>query len=136
MTNLLLREEVAWKQRSRARWIKEGCRNSRLFHSWASHHRRYNYIEELEINGEVVKGNMDLREGVKTMRSCMQVMPSRSTLDGLNFNRLFEQGFHREGNICIGLMSCKGDKVLRLDNFDVQFFQDNWGAIKANLIFA
>ena len=39
-----------WKQRSRALWLHEGDRNTRYFHSKATHRYNQNIIEELENN--------------------------------------------------------------------------------------
>lgn len=47
----------------------EGCRNTKFFHNVANHHMRINYMEDLEINGQVVKGKDNLREGVKSYTS-------------------------------------------------------------------
>ncbi|WMV56229.1 hypothetical protein MTR67_049614 [Solanum verrucosum] len=49
-------EEIAWRQRSRALWLKQGDRNTSFFHRTANQHRRINNIDKLKVNGvEIVE---------------------------------------------------------------------------------
>ena len=51
INEVLAREEVMWKQRSRAEWLKCGDRNTKFFHVTASQSRKTNKIEGLESEG-------------------------------------------------------------------------------------
>ncbi|KAG5590941.1 hypothetical protein H5410_041455 [Solanum commersonii] len=51
--DLIKKEEIAWRQRSRILWLKEGDKNTKFFHKMANSHRRYNNIDQLMIQGEV-----------------------------------------------------------------------------------
>ena len=48
-TSLL--EEISWRQKFRALWLKEGDKNTKFFHRLANSNRRYNSISSLSING-------------------------------------------------------------------------------------
>ena len=49
--DIILREEIFWKQRSRVQWLIEGDRNTTFFHRSASNHKRRNIIRRLEGEG-------------------------------------------------------------------------------------
>ncbi|XP_042953621.1 uncharacterized protein LOC122290111 [Carya illinoinensis] len=48
---IILMEEISWRQKSRALWLKEGDRSTKFFHRVANSHRRSNNIEMLKIDG-------------------------------------------------------------------------------------
>lgn len=50
LEDLLEKDELAWKQRSRIQWIRERDRNTKYFHSKASTQRRKNFISGIEDN--------------------------------------------------------------------------------------
>ena len=47
------KEEQVWRQKSRVNWLKDGDRNTKLFHMEADGRRRGNHISDLVLEGEV-----------------------------------------------------------------------------------
>lgn len=69
-----------------------GDKNTKFFHSMTNHHKMINYVEEMEIDGLIVKGNEHLRQGVRKF-FCMlheKEFSRRPKLDGINFRILDE----------------------------------------------
>ena len=50
---LLKNEEIAWRQKSRALWLKKGDKNTKFFHKMFNAHNRYKDIDQLVIKGEL-----------------------------------------------------------------------------------
>jgi hypothetical protein len=53
--------EISKHQKSRVLWLKEGDNNTKFFHKMANSHRRYNYMENLEVDGVVYEEIQDIR---------------------------------------------------------------------------
>ncbi|KAG8363667.1 hypothetical protein BUALT_Bualt19G0046300 [Buddleja alternifolia] len=48
LNELLMREEIMWRQRAKQKWLKDGDANTRFFHLSTIIHRRYNTIHSLK----------------------------------------------------------------------------------------
>ena len=46
-----LLEEICWRQKSRVLYVREGDRNTKIFHRIANSYRRVNYIDRLMVDG-------------------------------------------------------------------------------------
>lgn len=62
--NKCLQEEIFWRQKSRVQWIKEGERNTKLFHRSTIAHRNNNIIVKLTYQHRVERNTHEEMEEV------------------------------------------------------------------------
>lgn len=86
-------EAISWKQKFGEKWLKDGDTNSKYFHTLAKHRRRVNYVEELIMDNNSIKGNETLRDGAKThfQKLYYEDFKYWPTLGNLSFNSLNER---------------------------------------------
>jgi hypothetical protein len=60
----LLSEEIIWRQKSRALWLKEGDKNTKFFHRLANSRRKFNQVDSLSINGEISRNPREIQEHI------------------------------------------------------------------------
>lgn len=54
-------ETISCRQKAREKWLKEGDCNTKYFHCFANYKRKCNYVEEININSVLVRGNLEMR---------------------------------------------------------------------------
>jgi hypothetical protein len=83
-------EEISWRQKSRALWLREGDKNTRFFHRLANSHRRHNSISTLLVNGELTSEPDAIAECITQFYHNLftEVDCRRPSLDGLDFSLL------------------------------------------------
>ena len=124
--------ESLLRQKSRAKWLKEGDNNSTYFHKVINFRRNYNALQGILIDGvwvqqpEVVK-----REAVKFfLKRISEQNFFRPTLDGVHFPSLTQR--QREDLITPfsdhelkeAVWSCGGDKCPGPDGFNFNFIKE------------
>ncbi|KAG5619929.1 hypothetical protein H5410_005147 [Solanum commersonii] len=54
LEEIVKNEETAWRQRSRAVWLRQGDMNTNFFHKVANSHRRVNTIDKIKVREELL----------------------------------------------------------------------------------
>jgi hypothetical protein len=134
----LLCEEIHWRQKSRALWLKEGDRNTRFFHKVANSHRRYNRVEVLSINGVLSDDPNEVKDHV--VQFYQNLYSERNTwrpkMDNQDFLSIDEEDKNwlerdfEEKEVWEVVKGMEGDKAPGPDGFTMAFFQACWGVVK------
>lgn len=67
LNELLVHEEVYWKQQANSFWLEDGDSNSKFFHAFANARKKINHVSQLtDDHGEVVSQHDDMCRTVKT----------------------------------------------------------------------
>ncbi|GMI70239.1 hypothetical protein HRI_000693200 [Hibiscus trionum] len=99
--DLLRTEERIWAQKSRSRWLVEGDRNSKYFHSVASNKRRINSINTLDYKGSVITNPMEIRNCVfeffsEAYNTCTTLEVESLDLEFRKLPQSYREGLEKE----------------------------------------
>ncbi|CAM8885253.1 unnamed protein product [Rhodiola kirilowii] len=138
----LAREELWWRQRSRAEWLKHGDRNTAYFHAKATHKRKRNNIDHLQNQaGELCESEQDIASIVFNYFSGIFASQVDSSCDRWNqefgivprliseeMNEMLNAPF-TEGEVKRALHQMHPTKAPGLDGFPALFYQTNWEVV-------
>ncbi|KAL4354438.1 hypothetical protein GQ457_06G008040 [Hibiscus cannabinus] len=130
------KEELYWKQRARANWMKSGDRNTSFFHKFASYRRKRNRVDRLvDDSGKVVNSNENLlRVASDYFKKLYQSNgPSNhdQILEGItscideDMNGKLDEVFTNE-EVLVALKSMSPLKASGEDGLGVVFYQRFW----------
>jgi hypothetical protein len=140
LDELLIREEIMWKQRSRIDWLREGDRNTKYFHQRATWRAKKNKIVSLkDENGRVVKrqeemkkvassffNNLFLQDESVCPNEIINLMKSKLTAAmNESLTKDFSDWEIEKALFQIGPLKAPGP-----DGFHARFFQRNWKFLK------
>ena len=139
--NWALLEEIFWRHKSRELWLKEGDKNTRFLYKMANSRKRRNFPEKLRINGALLEGENNIKEGVTNAFHLLlsEMRKWWPSIKRLVFNSLspavavdvelpfFEGEFFQLSSLC-------GDKTPGLDDFTLALWQDCWDVVKSEVM--
>ena len=142
LENTLLCEEVRWRQKSRALWLKEGDSNTQFFHKVANSQRRYNRVETLRSDGVLSHDPNEVKEHIVQFYRNLYSKQSnwRSRMDNQAFSSIDEEEkvwlerYFEEMEVWEVVKGMEGDKALRLDGFTKAFFLSYWAVVKHDVM--
>jgi hypothetical protein len=135
-------EEICWRQKSRVKWLKEGGKNTKYFHTVANSHRRHNSIRQLSINGVLSTDQDAIRAEISGFYQHLYIedITCRPFLDGLPFSSIsseeaswLERPFEEE-EISKVVSNMNGDKAPGPDGFPMSFYHACWPILRGDVL--
>lgn len=110
---------MAWRQRSRAFWLKEGDKNTRFFHKTANANRRSNTIDKLKVEWVMIEDPKEIFREIVSFYENLYVEPEewRPQLEMINCPKITERENHmleapfEPQEILEFINACVGDKA-------------------------
>ncbi|WKA03336.1 hypothetical protein VitviT2T_021451 [Vitis vinifera] len=143
LEELILREEIHWKQKAKVKWVKEGDCNSKFYHKVANGRRNRKYIKELENERALVLKNAEsITEEILHYFEKLYTNPTGESwgVEGLDWSTISEENALRldspftEEEISKAIFQLDRDKALGPDGFTIAVFQECWDVIKEDLV--
>ncbi|WKA03325.1 hypothetical protein VitviT2T_021440 [Vitis vinifera] len=143
LEELILREEIHWRQKARVKWVKEGDCNSKFFHKVANGRRNRKFIKVLENERGLVLDNSDsIKEEILRYFEKLYASPSGESwrVEGLDWSPISSESASRlespftEEEISKAIFQMDRDKAPGPDGFTIAVFQDCWDVIKEDLV--
>nr|XP_051228987.1 uncharacterized protein LOC127346758 [Lolium perenne] len=141
---LLEKEELRWRQRSRVNWLQAGDRNTSYFHRKATWRAKKNKITELVNNKGVITQDdkemntiateffMELYKVDNTVQPDLVTRHLQNVIsDEMNENLCMQ---FSDDEISFALFQIGPTKAPGPDGFPACFYQRNWGTLKTDII--
>ena len=136
--DIITKEEIYWRQRSRLLWLSEGDKNTKIFHLSTLKNRAKTHISYLKKGDLKIAEDKDIMEEMVTFFSTLMTADPNIILDNqADFLRVIPPLFLKEQNKVLSsipkddknfkaVCSLGGDKAPGPDGFPMFFFQKLW----------
>ncbi|KAH9782560.1 reverse transcriptase domain-containing protein [Citrus sinensis] len=144
--NIIINEEIYWKQRSRADWLKEGDKNTKFFHHKASNRKKKNRIWGIEnSSGDWLKRAKDVEDEFCNYFTELftTTKPSQNQMEAVlkgitprvseDMNEALEKPFTAE-EVTEALNQMCPTKALGPDGLPAAFYQKHWKEVKEGVL--
>lgn len=90
LNQILLANELRWKQSSRTSWVEEGDRYTRYFHVMAKSRQRHNDLSKLKLGENTVTNEKMIRDHIVDYfrMQFIETLPSRPKIMGFQIETL------------------------------------------------
>ena len=141
--DVLLKEEVHWRQSSRIKWIKEWDSNSKFFHRVANGRRKKKFIKSwVTKDGENLSGSDDISEEILKYFRRLYTKLERNPwkIEGLDWSPISAQSVEwldrpfLEEEVCYAVFQLNRDKGPGPNGFTMALHQECWDVIKEDLM--
>ncbi|OMO54874.1 reverse transcriptase [Corchorus capsularis] len=136
-----VKEEVMWRQRAKMSWLKEGDRNSRFFHSVATHRKRRNTIVSIQdemghwqtdcvsVENVIVKYYKDIFSSLHpTIHQIHQVTGLVDRRVSTSMSAMLDREFTRE-EVRVAVFDMEPNKSAGPDGMSPLFYQWFWNIV-------
>jgi hypothetical protein len=135
-------DEICWRQKSRATWLKERDKNTKYFHKVANSHRRLNIVRHLSINGVLSTDQDAIKDHISYFYKNLYTEETirRPLLDDLHFDLIYSEEavwlkrpFEKD-EIFNVVSNMNGDKSPGPDGFPMTFYHACWPFLQDDVL--
>ena len=137
-----LLEEICWRQKSRVLCVREGDRNTKIFHGIANSHKSFNSIDRLMVDGEFSSDPTAIADCISQFyrQLYFEDVAHRPVIDDVDFSSIsvedaswLDRPFEEEEVFGV-INDFNGDNAPGPDGFSMAFFQSCWCVLKIEIM--
>jgi len=134
--------DMFWRQRAKQHWMEDGDRNTKFFHRVASMRRRFNAIDKIVVEGELLGDVASVKDAIVHFYAKLyhEEVSSRPFLEGISYNSIDEEAASEvvrefsEEEVWKAINELGKDKAPWPDGFNIAFFRHYWNVVKRDIM--